>query len=274
MYEITKKEYLSKTSVLMNVKAPLVAAKAEAGQFIILRSDKDGERLPFTIADSDRETGEISIVFQAEGSSTKKLALYEKGDFLEDFVGPLGKPAQLEGLEKALIVCGGTGVANAYPVTKKLFGSGCVTDAVLGFKTRDRVMLDKHYAAITRHVTVMTEDGSFSRKGRVTDGLAEILEREAYDRVFVMGPLTMMRDVCLITKQLGVATTAGMSTIMLDGTGICGGCRLTVDGKTKFACVAGPDFDGHAVDFDEAINRSAVYGTERAHACNLFKENK
>lgn len=274
MYEITKKEYLSKTSVLMNVKAPLVAAKAEAGQFIILRSDRDGERLPFTIADSDRETGEISIVFQAEGSSTKKLALFEKGDMLEDFVGPLGRPAQLSGLNKVLVVCGGTGVANAYPITKKLFETGCTTDAVLGFKTRDRVMLDKHYSEITRNVVVMTEDGSFSQKGRVTDGLEQTLKQENYDRVFVMGPLSMMRDVCQITKKLGIPTTAGMSTIMLDGTGICGGCRLTVNGETKFACIDGPDFDGHAVDFDEAINRSAVYGSEHAHSCNLVKEKQ
>ena len=264
----------------MNVKAPLVAAKAEAGQFIILRSDKDGERLPFTIADSDRETGEISIVFQAEGSSTKKLALYEKGDFLEDFVGPLGCPSELVEqpldevkAKKILFVAGGVGAAPVYPQVKWLHEHGVAADVIVGSKTKDLLILEKEMEAVAGNLYVTTDDGSYGRSGMVTQTIKDLVaEGKKYDLCIAIGPMIMMKFVCLLTKELEIPTVVSLNPIMVDGTGMCGACRVTVGGKVKFACVDGPEFDGHEVNFDEAMRRQQIYKTAEGRAMLALEE--
>ena len=266
----------------MNVKAPLVAAKAEAGQFIILRSDKDGERLPFTIADSDRETGEISIVFQAEGSSTKKLALYEKGDFLEDFVGPLGCPSELVEqpldevkAKKILFVAGGVGAAPVYPQVKWLHEHGVAADVIVGSKTKDLLILEKEMEAVAGNLYVTTDDGSYGRSGMVTQTIKDLVaEGKKYDLCIAIGPMIMMKFVCLLTKELEIPTVVSLNPIMVDGTGMCGACRVTVGGKVKFACVDGPEFDGHEVNFDEAMRRQQIYKTAEGRAMLALEEGE
>ena len=276
MYEILKKQSLNPTVTLMKIKAPMVAKKAEPGQFIILRTDENGERIPLTVADYDREEGSVTIIFQIVGATTEKLNHLSEGDCLHDFVGPLGKPTHTEGLKKVAVVGGGVGCAIAYPVAKKLHALGCEVHSVVGFRSKDLVILEDEFKAASSKFVLMSDDGSAGEKGLVTDALKKLIESgEQYDEVITIGPLIMMKFVCKLTKEYGIKTVASMNPIMIDGTGMCGGCRLTVGGETKFACVDGPDFDGHLVDFDEAMERGTMYKEfetkKREEVCNLFK---
>lgn len=260
----------------MEIEAPAIAAKAEPGQFIILRTDADGERIPLTVADFDRERGSVTIIFQIVGATTEKLNHLNEGDCLHDFVGPLGRATETEGLKKLAIVGGGVGCAIAYPVAKKLHAAGCEVHSIIGFRNRELVILEAEFASVSNKLVLMTDDGSAGEKGLVTNALEKLIESgEKYDEVITIGPLIMMKFVCALTKKYNIKTVASMNPIMIDGTGMCGCCRLTVDGKTKFACVDGPEFDGHLIDFDEAIARSSMYKPfeRRRHeeTCNLFK---
>lgn len=277
MFKIVKKKELNPTVTLMEVHAPLVSKKAEPGQFIILRADEEGERIPLTIADFDREAGTVTIIFQIVGSTTEKLNHLNEGDRLNDFVGPLGVPTHTEGLKKVAVIGGGVGCAIAYPIAKKLHSQGCEVHSVVGFRNKDLLILENEFKEVSDKYIAMTDDGSYGDKGLVTDALKNLIESgEKYDEVIAIGPLVMMKFVCKLTKEYDVKTMVSMNPIMIDGTGMCGGCRLTVGGETKFACVDGPDFDGHLVDFDEAIERSNMYKDfERKKyedTCNLFKE--
>lgn len=277
MFEILEKKSLNPTVTLMKINAPRVAAKAEPGQFIILRTDNDGERIPLTIADFDRSEGSVTIIFQIVGATTEKLNHLEKGDSLHDFVGPLGRATETEGLKKVAVVGGGVGCAIAYPVAKKLHELGCEVHTIAGFRNKELVILEDEFRAASSEFVLMSDDGSAGEKGLVTDALRKLIESgEQYDEVITIGPLIMMKFVCGLTKEFGIKTVASMNPIMIDGTGMCGGCRLTVGGETKFACVDGPEFDGHLIDFDEAMARGAMYKTfeRRAHeeACNLFRQ--
>ncbi len=279
MNQILRKVVLNPTVTLMEVDAPLVARKAEPGQFIILRVDAEGERIPLTIADYNRDKGSITIIFQVVGATTKKLNQLNEGDFIHDFVGPLGRATHTNGLRKVAVVGGGVGCAIAYPVAKKLHSLGCEVHSVVGFRSRELVILEDEFAAVSTKFARMSDDGSWGEKGLVTDALKKLIESgEQYDEVITIGPLIMMKFVCQLTKQYGIKTVASMNPIMIDGTGMCGGCRLTVGGVTKFACVDGPEFDGHLIDFDEAMARSATYRNFERHAyeaaCNLFKGEK
>jgi ferredoxin--NADP+ reductase len=263
----------------MKINAPRVAAKAEPGQFIILRTDENGERIPLTIADFDRAAGTVTIIAQVVGATTEKLAHLEQGESLHDFVGPLGRATECEGLKKVAVVGGGVGCAIAYPVAKKLHEMGCEVHAICGFRNKDLVILEDEFKAASSKYVLMSDDGTAGEKGLVTDALKSLIESgEKYDRVITIGPLIMMKFVCRLTKEYEIPTVASMNPIMIDGTGMCGGCRLTVGGETKFACVDGPEFDGHLIDFDEAMARGAMYKPfeRKAHedACNLFKEVK
>ena len=276
MYRIVQKKELNPTVTLMEIDAPAVAAKAEPGQFIILRTDENGERIPLTIADFDRENGTVTIIFQIVGSTTEKLNNLNEGDFLHDFVGPLGTATHTEGLKRVAVIGGGVGCAIAFPVTKKLHENGCEVHAVVGFRNKDLVILEEEFKANSDKYILMSDDGSCGEKGLVTDALKNLIESgEKYDEVIAIGPLIMMKFVCRLTKEYGIKTIVSMNPIMIDGTGMCGGCRLTVGGKTKFACVDGPEFDGHLVDFDEAMDRGSMYRDyERKkyeETCNLFK---
>ncbi len=277
MYKIIRKKELNPTVTLMDVEAPLIAKKAEPGQFIILRVDADGERIPLTIADFDREKGIVTIIFQIVGATTEKLNHLNEGQFINDFVGPLGVPSKVEGLKKVAVVGGGVGCAIAYPIAKKLHALGAEVHSIVGFRSKDLVILEEEFKAVSDKVCMRTDDGSYGEKGLVTDALKELIESgEKYDEVITIGPLIMMKFVCALTKEYDIKTTVSMNPIMIDGTGMCGGCRLTVGGETKFACVDGPDFDGHLVDFDEAMTRGATYKEfeRKAHeeTCNLFKK--
>ena len=261
--------------IKMEIQAPAVAKKALPGQFIILRVDEKGERIPLTVAGYDREKGTVTIIFQVVGATTECLRHKEAGESIQDFVGPLGTPTHTEGLKKVAIVGGGVGCAIAYPVAKELHDQGCTVHSIVGFRSRDLVILEQEFAACSEKLLKMSDDGSWGEKGLVTDALRNLLEAgEQYDEVIAIGQLVMMKFVCALTKEFDVKTVVSMNPIMVDGTGMCGGCRLTVGGKTKFACVDGPDFDGHAVDFDEAIQRAAMYKEFERHAyeetCNLF----
>ena len=277
MFKIVNKRSLNPTVTLMDIEAPLVAKKAEAGQFIILRTDDDGERIPLTVAGFDREKGTVRIIFQIVGATTEKLNHKNTGDYLADFAGPLGKPTETEGLRKVCVVGGGVGCAIALPIAEKLHSEGCKVHTVVGFRNKDLVILEDEFSACSDKLTIMTDDGSYGTKGVVTAPLKEAIESgENYDEVIAIGPLIMMKFVVATTKPAGVKTVVSMNPIMIDGTGMCGGCRLTVGGKTKFACVDGPDFDGFEVDFDEAMKRGAMYRDFERHAyeetCNLFKK--
>lgn len=276
MNRILRKKVLNPTVTLMEVEAPLVAKKAEPGQFIILRADAEGERIPLTIADYDREKGSVTIIFQVVGASTESLNHLNEGEFIHDFVGPLGNATHTEGLKKVAVVGGGVGCAIAYPVAKKLHQQGCDVTAITGFRNRDLVILEEEFEAASSQFIKMSDDGSWGEKGLVTDALKKLIEAgEKFDQVITIGPLIMMKFVCKLTREYGIKTIASMNPIMIDGTGMCGGCRLTVGGKVKFACVDGPEFDGHEIDFDEAIARSSTYRDFERHAheetCNLFK---
>ena len=277
MFQIVKKEVLNPTVTKMVIEAPLIAKKAEPGQFIILRVDEEGERIPLTIADFDRSAGTVTIIYQIVGATTERLNHLEEGDYLQDFVGPLGKATEVENLKKVAVVGGGVGCAIAYPVAKKLHQLGAEVHSIVGFRSQDLVILEKEFEAVSDRLCMRTDDGSYGQKGLVTDALKELIEAgEKYDEVIAIGPLIMMKFVCKLTKEYGIKTMVSMNPIMIDGTGMCGGCRLTVGGKTQFACVDGPDFDGHEVDFDEAMARSAMYRSyeRQAHeeACNLFQQ--
>jgi ferredoxin--NADP+ reductase len=255
----------------------MVAKKAEPGQFIILRTDENGERIPLTVADFDRENGSVTIIFQIVGATTEKLNHLNKGDCLHDFVGPLGRATHTDGLKKVAVVGGGVGCAIAYPVAKKLHELGCEVHSVVGFRNKDLVILEDEFKAASSKFVLMSDDGTAGEKGLVTDALKKLIESgEQYDEVITIGPLIMMKFVCQLTKNYGIKTVASMNPIMIDGTGMCGGCRLTVGGETKFACVDGPEFDGHLIDFDEAMARGAMYKPfeRKAHedVCNLYKQ--
>ena len=277
MYRIVKKEALKPTVTLYEIEAPMVAKKAEPGQFIILRVDENGERIPITIHDYDREKGTVTIIVQTIGATTEKLRHKAEGEYIQDFVGPLGRPTETEGKKKVCVVGGGVGCAIAYPVLKKFHDCGAEVHAVVGFKSKDVVILEDKFKAVSSVLKVCTDDGSYGTKGVVTAPLKEAIDAgENYDEVITIGPLIMMKFVVATTKPAGVKTVVSMNPIMIDGTGMCGGCRLTVGGQTKFACVDGPDFDGFEVDFDEAMKRGAMYRDFERHAyeetCNLFKK--
>ena len=277
MFRILKKQPLNPTVTLMKIEAPAVAKKANPGQFIILRTDECGERIPLTIADYDTSEGSVTIIFQVVGATTEKLNHLNEGDCLHDFVGPLGKATNTEGKKKVAVVGGGVGCAIAYPVAKKFHSLGTVVHTIAGFRTKDLVILEKEFEDASTRFVKMSDDGSWGEKGLVTDALRALIESgEQYDEVITIGPLPMMKFVCKLTKEYGIPTVASMNPIMIDGTGMCGCCRLTVGGEMKFACVDGPEFDGHLIDFDEAIARSSMYRPfeRKAHeeACNLFKK--
>jgi len=277
MYRIVKKRVLNPTVSLMEIEAPAVARKAEPGQFIILRVDEDGERIPLTIADFDRQAGTVTIIYQVVGATTEKLNHKQEGESLQDFVGPLGRATETEGLKRVAVVGGGVGTAIAYPVAKKLHDVGCHVDLIVGFRNKDLVILEDEFKAASNNLIIGTDDGSYGKKALVTDLLREQIEAGAkYDRVITIGPVIMMKFVCELTKKYDIPTVVSMNPIMIDGTGMCGGCRLSVGGETKFACVDGPEFDGHKVDFDEAMARGAMYKDFERHAyeaaCNLFKQ--
>lgn len=275
MYKIVEKRVLNPEVKMMKVEAPLIAAKAKPGQFIILRVDSKAERIPLTIAETIKEEGLVTIIFQEVGASTMKLGALNEGDHIMDFAGPLGKPSELEGLEKVCVIGGGLGCAIAWPQARYLYENGAKVDIITGFRNKDLVIIEEEMRQCSDRLFMMTDDGSYGEKGLVTAKLNELLEAGVrYDAVIAIGPLAMMKFVAQTTKPYGVKTIVSMNPIMIDGTGMCGGCRVTVGGEVKFACVDGPDFDGHLVDFDEAIRRSAMYReNERkaavAHNCRL-----
>lgn len=272
MYQIVKKRQLNQDVVLMEVKAPYVAAKAQAGQFIIFRVDEQGERVPLTVADYDREAGTVTIIFQTVGNSTKELAELGEGDYIQDFVGPLGIASHFDGVKKACVIGGGVGCAIAYPQAKALFNMGVDVDLIAGFRNKDIVILEDEMKAVCNRFVLCTDDGSYGKKGFVTQALQELLdEGNRYDVVVAIGPIPMMKFVCEVTKPYDIKTMVSLNPIMIDGTGMCGGCRVTVGGEIKFACVDGPDFDGHQVDFDELMRRNSFYREqERSKECRLI----
>lgn len=277
MFKIVRKKVLNPTVTLMDIDAPMIARKAEPGQFIILRVDEDGERIPLTVADFDRDKGTVTIIFQIVGATTEKLNHKNEGEFIQDFVGPLGVASHTDGLKKVAVVGGGVGCAIAYPIAKKLHNLGCEVHSVVGFRNKDLVILEDEFAAVSDKLCMMTDDGSHGEKGLVTEALRKLIESgEKYDEVIAIGPLIMMKFVVAVTKEFNIKTVVSMNPIMIDGTGMCGGCRLTVGGETKFACVDGPDFDGFLVDFDEAMDRGSMYKQFERHkheeTCNLFAQ--
>lgn len=276
MFPIVKKRVLNETVTLMEIEAPLVARKALPGQFIIFRIDEEGERIPLTIAGYDREKGTVTIIFQKVGYTTMKLDTLNEGDALLDFVGPLGEPSHTEAVKRAAVIGGGLGVAIAYPQAKALHEAGCEVDLIVGFRNEHLIILKDELAAACTDLTIMTDDGSNGNKGFVTQALQAKLDAgKVYDEVIAIGPLPMMKAVCDLTKPKDIKTIVSMNPIMIDGTGMCGGCRITVGGVTKFACVDGPDFDGHQVDWAEAISRSRMFrpeeqrAMEKLHKCRL-----
>ena len=277
MYRILEKESLNAFVTRMKIEAPRVAKKAAPGQFVILRSHADGERIPLTVADYDREEGSVTVIFQVVGAGTEKLNHLNVGDYIPDFVGPLGNATKLDGLGKVAVIGGGVGSAIAYPVAKALFENGTEVHAIVGFRNKDLAILEEEFRTHSTKFVPVSDDGSWGEKGLVTDALRALIESgETYDEVIAIGPLPMMKFVSLLTKEYNIPTVVSMNPIMIDGTGMCGGCRLTVGTEVKFACVDGPEFDGHLVDFDEAIARSSMYRTteRRAHedTCNLYKK--
>lgn len=273
VYQILKKQTLSEQVKLMVLQAPLIAKKAKAGQFIILRVHENGERIPLTIADHDEEKGTITIIFQEVGKTTLQLGTLNEGDYLLDLVGPLGKASHFpEGMKKAAVIGGGLGTAIAYPQAKELHRLGVEVTSIAGFRNKDLILLEKELGEVSDKVIITTDDGSNGNKGFVTDALQnEIDSGEKFDLVIAIGPLIMMKFVSKLTEKYGIKTIVSMNSIMIDGTGMCGGCRVTVGGKTKFACVDGPDFDGHEIDFDEAMRRQGMYKKQEGESCNLFK---
>ena len=279
MYKILRKEKLNPTITLLEIDAPYVASKGLPGQFIILRVDAEGERIPFTIEKCDKEKGSVSIIFQIVGSSTLKLDALNEGDYIEDFVGPLGKPSKLDHIKKGCVIGGGAGCAIALPIVEALHNQGCDVTSICGFRNKDLVILEDEFEKNSSKFIKMSDDGTWGTQGLVTKALEEeILKGEKYDEVIAIGPLIMMKFVCEVTKKYGIKTTVSMNPIMIDGTGMCGCCRIVVGGKIKFACVDGPDFDGHEVDFDNAMLRNAMYRDWEKHkyeeTCNLLNKKE
>ncbi|MBE6536617.1 MAG: sulfide/dihydroorotate dehydrogenase-like FAD/NAD-binding protein [Ruminococcaceae bacterium] len=283
MYRIADRKELNSTVVMIEVEAPLVAKKAEPGQFIILRTDEDGERIPLTIADYDREKGTVKVIFQIVGATTYKLGLKKKGDYLSDFAGPLGVPTDTEGLKDVCVVGGGVGCAIALPIAKKLRAMGCKVTSVIGFRSKELVILEDEFKAASDELIVMTDDGSYGREGNVCVPLTEMLGAgRKFDKVITIGPLIMMKFVVSAVKPWDIPCVVSMNPVMIDGTGMCGGCRLTLnrggEKVIKFACVDGPDFNGYEVDFDEAMSRASMYRDFERHSyeetCNLMKKEK
>lgn len=277
MFRIAEKTPLNPTVTKMVIEAPLVAKKAQPGQFIIVRPFEDSERIPLTIADFDRQAGTITIIFQIVGGTTMELNQLEAGQSVHDFVGPLGRASELEGLKKVAVVGGGVGCAIAYPTAKRLHELGAEVHSIVGFRSKDLVILEQEFEAVSDHMAKMSDDGTWGEKGLVTNALEALIQAgNQYDEVIAIGPLIMMKFVCKLTEKYGIKTTVSMNPIMIDGTGMCGGCRLTVGGVTKFACVDGPDFNGHQVDFDEAMHRGSTYREFETHAreasCNLLNK--
>ena len=281
MYRIAEKKVLNQAVIQLQIEAPLVARKASPGQFIILRVDSDGERIPLTVAGTNKEKGTVKIIFQVVGATTTKLSYKEEGDYIEDFVGPLGEATHIDGLEKVCIVGGGVGCAIAMPIAEALHAAGADVTSIIGFRNRDLLILKDEFKACSSRLYVMTDDGSYGEKGNVTMPLRTMLEAgEKFDMIITIGPLIMMKFVVDTARPHEIPVTVSMNPIMIDGTGMCGGCRLTlnVDGKkvTKFACVDGPDFNGYEVDFDEAMSRGRMYADFERHAhtsaCNLFSK--
>ena len=277
MFRIAEKTPLNPTVTKMVIEAPLVAKKAQPGQFIIVRPCEDSERIPLTIADFDRQAGTITIIFQIVGGTTMELNQLEAGQSVHDFVGPLGRASELEGLKKVAVVGGGVGCAIAYPTAKRLHELGAEVHSIVGFRSKDLVILEQEFEAVSDHMAKMSDDGTWGEKGLVTNALEALIQAgNQYDEVIAIGPLIMMKFVCKLTEKYGIKTTVSMNPIMIDGTGMCGGCRLTVGGEVKFACVDGPDFDGHQVDFDEAMHRGSTYREFETHAreasCNLLNK--
>lgn len=267
-YRVVTKKILNPQIFLMEIEAPLVAKKAEPGQFIILKIDEYGERVPFTVADFDREKGTVTIIVQIVGKTTKDLSAIEEGGEIMDFAGPLGLATELEGLKKVAVIGGGLGTAIAYPQAKKLHSLGAEVDVITGFRDKSLIILEDELKKVSDRLVVTTDDGSNGTKGFVTDRLKELIEAgNKYDTVIAIGPLVMMRAVCNLTKEYGIKTIVSMNPVMIDGTGMCGGCRVIVDGKTKFACVDGPDFDGHLIDWQAAMNRQQMFKSYEKRAC-------
>ena len=278
MYKILRKKVLNPTVISITVEAPNAARLAKAGQFIILRVDEEGERVPFTIADANPQEGTVTIIYQVVGASTRKLMALNEGDYLADFAGPLGKPSEIEG-ENVVIIGGCVGCAIALPTAKAFHQAGKHVDTIVGFRNKDLVILEDEFKAVSDHYYLMSDDGSVGEKGLVTQKLEELIQSgQKIDKVIAIGPLIMMKFVCQLTKQYDIPTVVSMNPIMIDGTGMCGGCRLMVDGKMKFACVDGPDFDGHLVDFDAAMSRNRQYFEKERHdyeaTCNLLNKKE
>ena len=280
MFKIVRKKELNASVTLLEIEAPFVARKAKAGQFIIFRIDEEGERVPLTIAGYDREKGTVTIIFQKVGLSTKMLGELNEGDYIQDFVGPLGRPTETEGVKRVCVVGGGVGCAIALPSAQAFKEAGCEVDVIVGFRNKDIVILEDEFRSCSDHLYLMTDDGSYGEHGFVTVKLQELLEKgNQYDEVLAIGPIPMMKFVCKTTEPFGVKTIVSLNPIMVDGTGMCGGCRVTVGGEVKFACVDGPDFDGHKVDFAELMNRNGVYRDqesedEQNHMCRIEKIGK
>lgn len=280
MFKIVRKKELNSAVTLMEIEAPFVAKKAKAGQFIIFRVDAQGERVPLTIAGYNREKGTVTIIFQKVGLSTKMLGELNEGDCIQDFVGPLGRPTEMEGVKRVCVVGGGVGCAIALPSAQAFKEAGCEVDVIVGFRNKDIVILEDEFRACSDNLYLMTDDGSYGEHGFVTVKLQELLEAgNQYDEVLAIGPVPMMKFVCKTTEPFGVKTMVSLNPIMVDGTGMCGGCRVTVGGEVKFACVDGPEFDGHKVDFAELMNRNGVYrdqeqSDEQNHMCRIEKIGK
>jgi len=270
LFKIIEKRRLNDAMTLMKLDAPHIARKAKPGQFVILRVDEHGERIPLTVNDTDPDGGSVTIIFQIVGQTTRLLDSYEEGESIQDLVGPLGMPTHLEGIKRAAVIGGGAGCAIAYPQAKALFNMGAHVDMIAGFRNKDIIILADEMRAVSSRLFITTDDGSNGHKGFVTDVLKSLLEKgEKYDAVIAIGPLPMMKAVCAVTDNPRIKTIVSMNPIMIDGTGMCGGCRVVVGGEVKFACVDGPDFDGHLVDFDSARQRLAMYKEEESHACRL-----
>ena len=280
MFQIVRKKELNSAVTLMDIQAPFIAKKAKAGQFIIFRIDEQGERVPLTIAGYDREKGTVTIIFQKVGFATKALGSLNEGDYIRDFVGPLGKPTPVQGKKKVCVVGGGVGCAIALPSAAAFKEAGAEVTVIVGFRSKDIVILEDEFKAVADNLIMMTDDGSYGRHGLVTQPLQEMLENgETFDEVLAIGPVPMMKFVCKTTEPFGVHTSVSLNPIMVDGTGMCGGCRVTVGGETKFACVDGPEFDGHKVDFAELMSRNSLYRTREAevtetHACRMEARGK
>ena len=269
MYKILDKKILNSQTTSMTLDAPFIAKKVKPGQFVIIRIDEKGERIPLTVADFNAEKGELTIMFQAIGATTKRLASLNVGDVVADCVGPLGLPTEFGNPKKAIVIGGGVGCAIAYPQAKALFNAGVDTTVIAGFRSKDIVILEDEMRKVSNHYYVTTDDGTYGHKGFVTDVLKNLIENDNYDLVIAIGPVPMMKFVSKTTESYGIKTIVSLNPIMIDGTGMCGGCRVTVGGETKFACVDGPDFDGHLVDFDELMRRNGFYREEEAHACRM-----